>query len=199
MRMAAVAIALVAGIGLVIQLVAIVNRIGSLPSAIWEMGRYFTVLTNFLVAILFSGIAAGLRMKPRLIAGITLAILLVGIVYATLLQGLQTLSGGDAVADVLLHWVTPVLVPLFWFAFTPKGGLRPIDPLLWALYPVTYLGYALIRGAAEGRYAYPFIDVPALGWGPVLLNVGAIALGFVATGHACVRIDRHLGGQSSRS
>ena len=125
-RLAAAAIALIAWAGLGIQLQASTELMGSAGAALWAMLRFFTVLANLLVALLFTGIALGWRRTggPFLLGGVTLAILLVGIVYGLLLNGLLALSGGAALADVLLHKVTPVLVPLWWLAFAPKGGLQ---------------------------------------------------------------------------
>lgn len=128
---------------------------------------------------------------------VTLAILLVGIVYGLLLRGLLELSGGARLADFMLHQAVPVLVPCFWPVFVPKGGLKPQDPLIWAIFPLAYLAYALLRGAAEAKYAYPFIDVAKFGWLQVAINSLAIGIGFVAAGYAIVWLDRRLARRSS--
>jgi len=190
--MAAAIVALVALAGLVVQFAATLDQTGSVAGTLWTLLRYFTVLTNLLVALAFGWVAIGGRPHPRRLAGVMLAILLVGIVYGLLLRGLLTLSGGALLADTLLHKVTPVLVPLWWIAFAVRGQLRWRDPWGWALFPALYLPYALLRGMAEGRYAYPFIDVAKIGIGTVLVNAVLIAMGFVAAGHALVWIDRRM-------
>ncbi|GBH29085.1 Pr6Pr family membrane protein [Sphingobium xenophagum] len=191
-RMAAAIVALVALAGLVVQFAATLDQTGSVAGTLWTLLRYFTVLTNLLVALAFGWLAIGGRPHPRRLAGVMLAILLVGIIYGLLLRGLLTLSGGALLADTLLHKVTPVLVPLWWIAFAVRGQLRWRDPWGWALFPALYLPYALLRGMAEGRYAYPFIDVAKIGIGTVLVNAVLIAMGFVAAGHALVWIDRRM-------
>lgn len=191
-RMAAAIVALVALAGLVVQFAATLNQTGSVAGTLWTLLRYFTVLTNLLVALAFGWLAIGGRPHPRRLAGVMLAILLVGIIYGLLLRGLLTLSGGALLADTLLHKVTPVLVPLWWIAFAVRGQLRWRDPWGWALFPALYLPYALLRGMAEGRYAYPFIDVAKIGIGTVLVNAVLIAMGFIAAGHALVWIDRRM-------
>ncbi|MBU0658199.1 MAG: Pr6Pr family membrane protein [Alphaproteobacteria bacterium] len=191
-RMAAAIVALVALAGLVVQFAATLDQTGSVAGTLWTLLRYFTVLTNLLVALAFGWVAIGGRPHPRRLAGVMLAILLVGIVYGLLLRGLLTLSGGALLADTLLHKVTPVLVPLWWIAFAVRGQLRWRDPWGWALFPALYLPYALLRGMAEGRYAYPFIDVAKIGIGTVLVNAVLIAMGFVAAGHALVWVDRRM-------
>lgn len=191
-RMAAAIVALVALAGLVVQFAATLDQTGSVAGTLWTLLRYFTVLTNLLVALAFGWVAIGGRPHPRRLAGVMLAILLVGIIYGLLLRGLLTLSGGALLADTLLHKVTPVLVPLWWIAFAVRGQLRWRDPWGWMLFPALYLPYALLRGMVEGRYAYPFIDVAKIGIGTVLVNAVLIAMGFVAAGHALVWIDRRM-------
>lgn len=195
-RCAAALIAFAAWAGLAIQWQASMAVTGSAGAALWAMLRYFTILTNLLVAIHFTAVAAGSRRaaRPFPLGGTTLAILLVGIVYFLLLRGLLELSAGAKLADLLLHMVTPALVPLWWLAFAPRGGLRMRDPLLWALLPLAYFPYALLRAASDGRYPYPFVDVAALGWSRVLLNAIAIAAGFILAGWLLVRLDRTLAG-----
>lgn len=194
-RIAAAAIALAAWTGLGLQLQASAANHGSVAAALWAMLRFFTIIANLLLALQFSGIALGFarRASPRLLGGITLTILLVGVVYALLLRGQAELNDGVALVGVLLHEVTPAATALFWLLFAPKGRLGWRDPLHWTALPVAYLGYALARGAVEGVYPYPFIDVAAIGWGRVMAYSAAIAAGFVVGGYALVGVDRALG------
>jgi hypothetical protein len=193
-RFAAALIALAAWAGLGVQWQASTALTGAAGAALWAMLRFFTILANLLVAIHFTAIALGSRRaaRPFLLGGTTLAILLVGIVYFLLLRGLLELSAGAKLADILLHMVTPALVPFWWLAFAPKGGLRARDPLRWALLPLLYFAYALARAGADGRYPYPFMNVARLGWGVVLLYAAAIAAGFLLAGFLMLRLDRAL-------
>jgi hypothetical protein len=114
-------------------------------------------------------------------------------VYGLLLRGLLALSGGALLADTLLHKVTPVIAPLWWVVFAPKGRLRQSDPWWWALFPALYLPYALARGMVEGRYAYPFLNVTKIGWSGVALYAAVMAGCFLLAGFALVALDRRLG------
>ena len=190
-RSLALLIAIAALAGIFLDTSAVAASSGWLL-AIWTVLGYFTILTNLLVAATFLFIAAGRPPSPRWFGGIVLAIALVGVIYATLLAGLRELTGGSILANFLMHQFTPVAVPLFWLAFAGKGGLRWHDPLLWALYPLAYLGYALARGGVEGLYAYPFIDLAELGRLAVARNAALIAAGFVLAGWALVWLDRRL-------
>jgi hypothetical protein len=184
-------VALVAWIGLAVQWRASTELAGSAGMAVWVMLRFFTIIANLIVAVVLTGFALGRPRcaTPRLLGGVTLAILLVGVVYGLLLRGLLELSGGAQLADTLLHKVTPVLVLLFWLAFALKGGLTYRDPWVWAILPLVYFAYALARGAVEGRYPYPFMNLAQLGWQRTVINAALIALGFVATGYVLVWLD----------
>lgn len=186
--------ALAGWVGLAVQLNASSAMTASAGAAIWAMLRYFTVITNLVQAIVLTGVALG---RPRcgmpfLFGGVALSIALVGVIYSLLLRGLVELSGGAKIADFLLHDVTPILGTLFWLAYVPKGALRPRDPWLWTLFPLAYFAYALVRGWAEGIYAYPFINVAVLGWVRAGLNGAVIALGFILAGHAVLWMDAWL-------
>jgi hypothetical protein len=76
--------------------------------------------------------------------------------------------------------------------FAPKGGLSRRDPLLWAVLPLVYFVYALARGAIEGVYAYPFMNVTELGWPQTLATALLMALGFMAAGFVMLWLDRML-------
>jgi hypothetical protein len=193
-RTAAAIVALAGWIGLGVQLDASIAMAGSAGAAIVVMLRYFTVIGNLLSALLFSAVALGSRRaaSPFLLGGITLAMLLIFIVYALLLAGLVALSGGASIADLLLHKVAPALGALWWLVFGPKAGLRWRDPLRWALLPLAYFAYALVRGGIEGVYAYPFLDVAALGWGRVLTTAVILASAFLVGGVLLVSIGRLL-------
>jgi hypothetical protein len=193
-RLVAAALCLSALVGLALELANLIGGGTSLGAALWRLALFFTILTNVLVAIVF-GLAAwqGPRFEHfKTLAGVVAAIALVGVVVALLLQGARPLGGATLVSDFLLHRFTPVLAPAYWLAFVPKGRLAWRDPLLWALYPLVYLGYALARGHSDGRYPYPFIDVAANGWANVIATSLAIAAGFVVAGAAMVALDRAL-------
>lgn len=193
-RVLAGLIALVAWAGLVLQFNASSALTGSAGAAMLVMLRYFTVITNLVLAAVFTGFALGRPGcgKPFVLGGVTLSILLVGIISGLLLRGLVELNGGARVADILLHQATPILTAFFWLACVPKGTLRRRDPLLWSLFPLAYLGYALIGGELDGIYPYPFINVAQLGWARTGLNCAMIASGFILAGYAVIWLDARL-------
>jgi hypothetical protein len=198
----AAVIALVAWTGLIVQFCLTYSENGSVLLSSWILLAFFTITTNVLVAVVFTCVAIGrgglaqVLTADWIVAGTMLSIALVGVVYMLLLRGTLELSGGSVVVDKLLHYVTPLLVPIFWIFFAHKGGLTWRDPLLWATYPLAYLAYGMWRGLATGQFAYPFLDIVALGWGRTALNALLIAVAFMVCGFGIVWIDRWFGGRA---
>ncbi|MCK8677980.1 Pr6Pr family membrane protein [Streptomyces lichenis] len=164
---------------------------------------YFTVQSNLLVALVLAVSArrawSGRRpLRPALTTAVLLYALTAGLVRHLLLSPLTTngaAPGWHTLADQLLHTAVPLALLADWFLLTRPGGLRARHALLWLLYPAAYLAFALLRGAAlspgtPARYPYPFLDVPAHGYGAVL--AGALLLGalILALGLALAGLDR---------
>ena len=193
MRNAAAAlVAIVCWTGLAVQFSATYAVQQDVAATLWVLARFFTVLTNLLVAVLMTLVALRRRVSAFLLGGATLAILLVGGVYMLLLQGLVELSGGAILADTLLHKVSPVATSLWWLVFAPRKGLRWTAPLWWSAYPIAYFAYAVARAQLDGRYPYPFMDVGKIGWAQTVVNAGSIAAIFVVAGLLLVWLDRWL-------
>ena len=198
LRVAAGLVALICWAGLAIRFSATYGNYDA-GETLWILARYFTVITNLLLAIAMTAVAMGKRLSPLTLGGLTLAILLVGVVYALLLQGLTPKSGSALVADILLHKVSPPAMALWWLFFAPRGQLRWSAPALWTVYPMAYFAYAILRAMHGDKYPYPFMDVGKLGWPQTLLNVGGIAMAFLLAGAVVVWIDgwRPLGSRRS--
>jgi hypothetical protein len=200
-RIFAAVIAVAAWSGLIMQFFLSYSDCGSLVLSSWIMLAYFTVITNLLVAVVFSCVAIGcggiahVLGADWIVAGTMLSIVLVGAVYVLLLRGTLEFSGGSVVVDKLLHYATPLLVPIFWIFFVHKGGLTWTDPLLWVIYPLAYTVYGLVRGLVTREFAYPFLDIVVLGWRRAALNAFLIAVGFMVCGFGIVWVDRWIGGR----
>jgi hypothetical protein len=188
-RLAAALVAITCWAGLAIQFSATYANTHDVVMTLWVLSRFFTIITNLLLALTMTAVAVGWRVSPFILGGMTLAIVLVGVVYLTLLQGLHVLSGPALLADRLLHKASPALMLIWWLLFAPRAKLQRSAPLWWTAYPVAYFAYALARGQIEHRYPYPFIDMGKLGWVQTALNAGGIALGFVLAGFLLVWID----------
>ena len=197
-RTAAAVVALVCWAGIALQFLATYHSQHDLLLTLWVLARFFTIISNFALAVAMTRVALGGRVSPTIIGGLTLAILLVGTVYVLLLRGLHPLAGAALIANVLLHYVSPVAMLAFWLAFTPHGRLGWSAPLLWMLFPLVYFLYAIARGSVDGLYPYPFLDVGRIGLAQTLFNGAAIAAGFIPFGLVVVWLDRAVLGRSAR-
>jgi hypothetical protein len=193
-RRLAGAVALVALAGLVLQFVFTqidmqANGATALQAS-WRFVGYFTILTNMLVMVVLARVALGHRLSQSLLAGTTLAIVVVGVVYHLLLADLNPVTGWRRFADQLLHTAVPLLTLLLWIARLPRHALAWSDAPQWLLWPMGYAVYALVRAQFDGFYPYPFLDVAELGWARVGMNGLGMALAFLAAGLAMVALTR---------
>ncbi len=190
--------------GLAIQLyVVLLMRWASGASVIGGLLSYFsffTVLTNTMVATVLTYAVISRSSKGRsfflqawVSSGITVSIIVVGVAYSLLLRQFWQPHGVAWLANELLHDVMPVLFTLYWWYCVPKGLLRVSHIGVWALYPVLYFAYILLRGHLLGVYPYPFIDVGKLGYAQVFLNAGEILAGFFVVALMLVALDRWVG------
>ncbi len=129
------------------------------------------------------------------------------LIYHSLLANWEfpVYSGGDFtfwLSNILLHYITPLLVILDWLLFCPKRAFRWHDPIIWAAVPITYVIAMLIRAEIGGtiiglnsRFPYFFLDIDAIGWAGMLGYSAVISLIFVAIGYLMTALDR-AGGRS---
>lgn len=164
------------------------NRATDIPETVIRFFSFFTILTNILAAMYFSGQYSGKQFtnQPGVLTAVTCYIFIVGIVYQIVLRQLWHPTGLQKLADELLHSVNPLLVILYWYNYEKKDGLHYRAIKNWLIYPVVYLLYILIRGNFSGFYPYPFADVKNIGIQKALLNSSIILLFFI--GIACLLI-----------
>ncbi|RYE16627.1 MAG: hypothetical protein EOP51_25450 [Sphingobacteriales bacterium] len=171
----------------------------SLAGALIEILSFFTIQTNLLIAIALSAILLVPRSRwgrffgqTSVLTAIAVYILIVGLVYAVVLKGIWQLQGLFKLADVLLHEVSPVIFLLYWLFFVPKEKLRWSLLFPWAIFPLLYLVYSLLRGAVTGGYPYPFINVAKLGYGQVMINSGGVLVVFLVFGALLIGVSRSM-------
>lgn len=179
--------------------IILANRTKPVFLAILLFLSYFTILTNFLVALCSTVLLVNRKSRmltffsnPKVLTAIAMYITIVGLVYNTILRFQWQPKGLQLIVDELLHSVVPVLFIVFWFVFVPKAYLKAKDIFPWLLYPLFYIIYVLIRGSINGVYPYPFIDVKALGYGKVFFNSGMLVIVFVIFSLFYVGLDKFL-------
>jgi hypothetical protein len=198
MRMYAALGALLGWFALALQLyLMLVQAPAAMLGVVITYFSFFTILTNFLVALVFTAAAIHPRarwgqfpLRPSVQAGTAVYIAIVGIVYQLLLRHLWNPQGAQWVADVLLHSIIPLGYVLYWWLFAPRDELNWKNAVGWLVYPGAYLVYTLARGAVSGLYPYPFVDVNTLGYGGVLARAAGLMMVFLGMGLLIVAISR---------
>jgi hypothetical protein len=165
--------------------------------ALWQMAAAFTILTNLAAALTLLRVAVtGRRASFGWMSMLTLSMMMVGLVYHALLADLRVLTGLAWWVDHVFHTVMPVALLWFWLMevtrHEPPHQPRTGRPLLWLLWPMGFLAYALVRGHLTGVYAYPFLDIGRLGWGGVAPVLVGIAGAFAALAQGMAALGRRM-------
>ena len=158
---------------------------------------FFTMQSNIATAVVLliaaAATFAGRAQSPGLVlarACVTTYIALVGIVYNTLLAGLE---GGVSLdwANTVLHVILPIYAVLDWVVFGDR------DPVAWKrypivlIYPIVWLVVVIIRGATDGWVPYPFLSPhQSGGYATVAAFSAAIAVAFAIIGAIVWAISR---------
>ncbi len=176
---------------------------GNSTAAIVEFFSYFTILSNLLAVLAYLGSllnrgrgAASFFARPTVKTAIALYIAIVGLVYVLVLRVLWHPEGLAKLADVALHYVTPVYFLLYWAIFVDKSRLAYGEIPRWLIFPVVYAIYAVARGAITGTFPYPFLDLPKIGLARVALNIVVLVAAFAAIGALLVAAGRAMPARS---
>lgn len=178
-----------------------------------QMFCYYTIIDNTL-ALLFSGYAickilfairkTGVngsvpfsRYKGALIMMLTYLL----ISYHFFLRP-QTLAASPSyqvmtLENILVHYVTPIMVILDWLLFDEKQRFRWYDPLIWLAVPAAYFTFILIRAelgdilhGVGSRYPYYTFDVDILGIAAVTKNILTAVVWHGICGYIIFFLDR---------
>jgi hypothetical protein len=145
--------------------------------------------TTFLLAINPSRSSAVFRVFRMMgLVGITVT----GVVFHVVLSHLLELDTWAEAANQLQHTVVPVLTIAGWLAFGPRALTSARIAKLSVLFPAFYMAFAMIRGAFDGFYPYPFANATNLGYLKVVINGFWIALLFVALAAGATALDKRL-------
>ena len=188
----------------------IVSRIGG---SVGILTCYYTILSNFVCLLYFAYLVVWQPQKenPSVKGGVVLCIAITGLVYHFMLNGAMEAGVGavaevtfvEVLANTLVHYVVPIMTFLDYLLFSPKGGFKWKDPILWLSPAALYVVFILIRAevstatfagfSGQSRYPYPFVDVDLYGAGMVALMVLGILVGFLLLGCLICGLDKLLG------
>lgn len=148
---------------------------------------FFTVESNILATIAFISGALLVATKMKNAAfdffrgAATFYMIITGIVFALMLSGLEGVQLTAVPWDnTVLHYLIPIAIVVDWFLDPPKKNISFRRALVWLIFPLTYLGYSLVRGAIVGWYPYPFLNPANGGYDTIAITCAAILVGGVA-------------------
>lgn len=180
---------------------------------------FFTTQSNIIVVAYFAIVVFHMLRSgqtdaaaPRLRGGVTLWIVITGLISHVLLSNLANPLPGLIVSDpaaaltnqslFLLHYVVPVMVVIDWVAFGPRGVVRWRDGVCWLAYPVAYGVISIARAAwfptVADRYPYPFLDPSQGGWAGVVAGLVPVIVISAVLAAGVIGLDRVSGGLSRR-
>lgn len=164
-----------------------------------KMLGYMTIWTNILVLLGF--MADAFSWKDQLFqflrshsvkTAISVFILIVGIVYHFLLSATYNPQGLGKVANGILHYVTPVGFFMYWAVMERKFRLPYLSSFSWLIYPVAFAAVSIFKGMITHDYPYPFLDVNALGYGQITLNMLGLGAFYLIAGWILIAINNQL-------
>lgn len=168
---------------------------------------YFTNLSNLFISVVFIVSAVRLirgRTDPSAgdvaIRGAAVVyILFVGVVFNTLLRDVDL---GDLIpwVNAIVHFLIPIAGVVDWLIWPPRRRLPFRVVLLWMIWPAVYSIVALVRGAIDGFYPYPFFNPAASGgYGGVALLCVLLIIGFFVLALAVWASGNALGARRRRA
>lgn len=169
---------------------------GTMAERLTRLFSFFTIDSNLLVGVTSAMLLARPHRGGRVFSVLRLVGLLciavTGVVYHTVLTGLQELTPSGAFANLLLHTTVPVGAILAWLLVGPRPRVTWVT-VAWAVAPpLGWIAYTFARGAVVGWYPYPFLDVTRIGYARALANTLVVAVVFLALAAAARWLDQRL-------
>ena len=207
------------GLFIVLCALGVILNFLYLEQPIYRTLSYYTLQSNIAcLALMIVLFVQELRNKTlsinmiRLKAGFTVMIFLTFLVYHFVLQ--PVLSGYEIgyqpfrFSDILVHYVSPLMMFLDFIIFTKHRQLKKYDPFVWLLIPLIYWIYTMIYAALGGIYfigesvtSYPyfFLDFDIYGVAGVMLWVLGIMVIYIGLGYWFVGLDHLFGKHFNKS
>lgn len=165
---------------------------------------YFTILTNLMLVLIYLSALSSTRWlgwwrSPVTRGMMAAAMTLVMGFYHFVLAATWQPQGLFHLADVLLHYATPLVYLGWWLAFQAKGRLRLSDIGWMLLPPLGWLAWTMARGAIVSEYPYPVLEVARLGFPQVFANITGLLVVLLVLFALVVLIDRALGSRQNTS
>ena len=167
--------------------------------------NFFTIQSNLLVFIIMFLVVVNRFSKKSqpgyliaLSGGSALWIIMTGIIFHFMLSGVYQPQGIQRFSNIILHYLTPSLMTIYYFAFMDVKVINTKYPIYWTGYPLIYGVASLIRGLFDGFYPYWFFNPTGSfpdGNGSylnVILIILVLALSFLIVGYIITFIKKLL-------
>jgi hypothetical protein len=155
---------------------------------------FFTIVSNIFGAAVLLGVTFGMPWDPHvrdvLRGAATLALAIVGVVFALLLSNLD--SQVIPWVNTVVHEVMPIGIVLDWCINPPRTAISRRDAAAWLVLPAAYLVYTLARGAAVHWYPYPFLNVDTIGYAGVAAYSAGILVFTILAAYALMAVGNAL-------
>jgi len=173
-----------------VQLEQQIDLDGSVPNFF----SFFTIQSNLfacgvLVYAALSASGPGSPLRDTIRGAAVTYMVIVGVVFALLLSGYQEeLQTTKPWVNTVVHELMPIALVLDWLIDPPDTDLKPNRVFIWAIFPLAYVGYTMLRGEIVDWYPYPFLDPGIDGYGSVVFHSIGILIGMVVVGWAVIGV-----------
>ncbi|WP_418969385.1 Pr6Pr family membrane protein [Alloscardovia omnicolens] len=144
---------------------------------------YFTMVSNIVVAVVFTMLALGMRKTAWHVALVNTALLMISVtslVFLVAILPFLHLRGLALLTSPWQHMVVPIAVWIVWAMWGPRdffGGFARGEillrsymiPWLWAVWMLAY-------GAVTHYYPYGFVNVNQLGYASVMVSLCVVMI-----------------------
>ena len=121
-----------------------------------------------------------------------LGIIITGLVYETILAPLVHPVGWALAATIGFHYISPWATLIGWLIFGPRPRMGWKFALAAFIWPVLWIVYTFVHGAASGWYPYPFLDVTTIGFADSVRNCSVVLIIGVVIATALTLLDKRL-------
>ena len=189
---------LAAGLTLVVALTfQIIEKVVNNDMVPGEYFSYFTIESSMIaVVVLIAGGVLALRLPVDTVMYTTVRMsafaysVVTAVVYNVLLRGIpeQGFIESKWPGELMHVWI-PLFIALDWLISPGRPALRWTGLRYVVIFPLTWLAFTMLRGAATGWFPYPFLE-PSTGWLSISVYVVGISVFIVGLASLAITWSR---------
>ena len=189
---------LAAGLTLVVALTfQIIEKVVNNDMVAGEYFSYFTIESSMIavVALIAGGVIA-LRLPVDTVMYTTVRMsalsysVVTAVVYNVLLRGIpeQGFIESKWPGELMHVWI-PLVIAIDWLISPGRPALRWTGLRYVVIFPLAWLAFTMLRGAATGWFPYPFLE-PSTGWLSISVYVVGISVFIVGLASLAITWSR---------